>query len=347
MSYIDLNKHIVTLAGLPKCPEPVVSAYFDLTRPIEELVEQFSGWVQVAHSTYEEAGQAQFIAATERIQKWLLNNNEEGHSAAVFSRAGMPGFFLPLTFKVPLKTYFKADLLPAIFPLVEIRDRFNRFVVVFASRDSARIIEMNLGETSLELLAERPEPAERHGREWTREHYNSTVREQNEKFVNEQANIVEQLMGKRGHNALIMVGEPQYTSRLKNALPRHLAEKVVDQIQTGFTDQRIKNILNDVVKSYLKVESTESETAVERLFHAYHKNQLGIFGVAATAVALQVDQVRELIISSSLRHGDREVLVRLASQHQVPIETVLASESLDAQGGVGAILRFSGVLDGD
>ena len=340
MSYLDLSKHITTLANLPKCPEPMVSVYFDLTQPFEHLEAQFSSWVEVARPAFENTGQEQFLTASDRIKKWLLNNSEEGRSAAVFSRAGDPGFFLPLTFQAPLETYFKADLLPAIFPLVELRDRFNRFVVVLASRKTARIIEMNLGETSLELLAEREEAVDRHGREWTREHYNSQMRELNEKFVQEQVEIVERLMSKRGHNALILVGETEYIDRLKRALPQHLAGKIVDHISTGFDDQRINTVIADVIESYLKIENDESETAVKRLFRAYRTNQLGIFGVAATAVALQLDRVEELIISSSLRHNDREVLVRLASQHQVPIETVRQSEALDQQGGVGAILRF-------
>ncbi|MGD1978575.1 MAG: hypothetical protein PVJ98_04220 [Akkermansiaceae bacterium] len=343
MSYIDLSKHIVTLANLPKCPDPMVSAYFDLAQTFEKLDDQFTRWVEIAIPAFEGKTREQFITASDRIKKWLLNNNDTGRSAAVFSRAGSPDFFLPLTFQVPLQTYFKADLLPAIFPLVEIKDRFNRFVVVLANRDTARIIEMNLGETSLELLAERPEAIDRHGREWTREHYNSQIRERNEKFVSEQVEIVERLMSKRGHNALILVGEPQHTDRLKNALPTHLSDKVVDHIRTGFTDQRIGAILEDVIESYLKVEDDESETAVKRLFRSYGTHQLGIFGIAASALALQNDQVEELIISSSLRHNEREVLVRVVSQHNVPIETVRESERLDRQGGVGAILRYSTV----
>ncbi|MDA7891021.1 hypothetical protein N9062_00655 [Akkermansiaceae bacterium] len=138
-----------------------------------------------------------------------------------------------------------------------------------------------------------------------------------------------------------MIGEPQYVNRLKSALPMHLAEKVVDQIRTGFSDSRVQSVLEDAVQSYLQVEHDESETAVKRLFRAHRVNRLGIFGIAATAAALQIGQVEELIISSTLGHADREVLVRLASQHNVPIETVRNSESLDEQGGVGAILRYS------
>ncbi len=341
MSYVNLRKQIIALANLPRCEEPIISAYLNLEQPIELLVEEFTSWVKVASQAYHGDEQVHFIKAAERIQAWLLNHMEDGRSAAIFCRSGSPDFFLPLTFQVPLENSFHADAFPAIFPLVELRDRFSRFVVVMTNRDSARIIELNLGETSLELLAERPEANERHGREWTREHYNSNTRERNTRFVAEKVEIIERLMSKRGHNALIMVGEAQYVNRLKSALPEHLAEKVVDQIRTGFSDQRVQCVLEDAIKSYLQVENDESETAVKHLFRAHRTNHLGLFGIAATARALQIGQVEELIISSTLCHTDREVLVRLASQHSVPIETVRNSELLDEQGGAGAILRYA------
>lgn len=341
MSYINLRKQIIALANLPGCEEPIISAYFDLQQPADSLREEFALWTRVASRTFEGPAREDFLKAAGRIKEWLASNSGKSRSAAVFARSGEPDFFLPLTFQVPLENFFQADSRPAIYPLVELKDRFNRFVVVLTNRDSARIIEMNLGETSLELLAERPEAKERHGREWTREHYNSHTRERNKRFVKEKVAIIERLMNKRGHNALIIVGEPRYVNRLKEALPKTLADKVVDQIRTGFTDERVQLVLEDAIRSYLQIEDGESESAVKRLFRAYRTNRLGIFGVASTAAALQIGQVEELIISSDLRHEDREVLVRLASQHSVPIETVRGSQLLEDQGGVGAILRYS------
>ena len=60
----------------------------------------------------------------------------------------------------------------------------------------------------------------------------------------------------------------------------------------------------------------------------------------STLQALQIGQADQLIVSSKLSHRNREQLVRLASQHGIPIETVRDSELLDSQGGAGAMLRF-------
>ena len=94
--------------------------------------------------------------------------------------------------------------LPKGDSLVELKDRFNRFVVVLATKESARIVEMNLGALSVELLTERPALRERIGREWTREHYVNHRRQRERRFVKEKVSVIESLMAKRGHNALII-----------------------------------------------------------------------------------------------------------------------------------------------
>jgi len=341
MNTVNLRKNIIALASQPECEEPVVSAYFDMEKPLPALLAEFGAWVWTARKSFEAQNRRQFDRAAANVYNWLKNKSGKCRSAAVFARDGDPQFLMPLQFKVPMETYFQADKLPAIYPLVEIKDRFKRFVVVLINQDCARIIAMNLGETPVEILTERSEVAERRGREWTPEHSLNHNREGDKKFINEKVSIIEQLMAKRGNNALLISGEARYVSQLVEALPKALQEKRVDQIHTGVRDERLRSILEDAIGSSLAVADGESETAVKGLVRAYRTNRCATFGVSSTTSALQMGQADRLIISRVLRHEDREVLVRLASQHGIPIETVRGSLLLDAQGGVGALLRHS------
>ena len=152
--------------------------------------------------------------------------------------------------------------------------------------------------------------------------------------------MIEQLMSKRGHNAIIIAGESRYISRLREALPKHLQEKVVDQIRTGINDERIQEILETAIESYLQVEHNESESTVKKLFRAFRTNGLAALGLAATLRALKNGQASHLVISNNLPLTSREKLVRIASQNGIPIETVRNSNLLIEQGGVGALLRY-------
>jgi len=343
MNYSNLRKSIFALANLPDNGSPIVSIYLDHAKPMTQLYEEFTIWRRSIRQTFVGRAKLDFDTATERIQAELIkgaNKGTKARSSAFFSRAGEHPFFLPLIFKVPLDPLFHAGNYPAIFPLVELKDRFNRFVVVLTTQESARIIEMNLGETSLETLAQRPAARERNGREWTREHYHNQGRERDRRFLKEKVAMIEQLMSKRGHNAIIIAGESRYVSRLRDALPKHLQEKVVDQIRTGINDERIHDVLETAIESYLQVEHNESESTVKKLFRAFRTSGLAALGLIPTLRALKHGQASHLIISSDLPLSSRERLVRIASQHGIPIETVRNSNLLNEQGGAGALLRY-------
>ncbi|MEJ6643499.1 MAG: hypothetical protein QNL33_09590, partial [Akkermansiaceae bacterium] len=185
----------------PPPPPPVVSAYFDHSKPIAPLYEEFTIWRRSIRQSFVGRAKLDFDAATDRIQAELISRANKGtkvRSSAIFSRSGEHPFFLPLTFKVPVETLFNSRTYPVIFPRVELKDRFNRFVVILITQESARIIEMNLGETSLETLAQRPAARDRNGREWTREHYLNHGRERDRRFLKENVAMIEQLMSQPG-----------------------------------------------------------------------------------------------------------------------------------------------------
>ena len=54
---------------------------------------------------------------------------------------------------------------PNIFHLVELKDTYDRYVVMISIEESARILEIHLGKVTEELWRERPELRQRLGRE--------------------------------------------------------------------------------------------------------------------------------------------------------------------------------------
>lgn len=318
----------------------MISTYFNLMRPRREIIEEFGKWVATTSAAYSGIARAHFDAAAAQVVRWLESAPVGGRSAAVYARCGDHPFFLPLTFKAALKDEFFAENYPAIYPLVEMKDRFHRFVVAMVTADSGRIFEITLGETSLELLANRPAGRERTGREWTREHYQTQHHELDRRFVKEKVGLIEQLMSKRGHNALILAGEPRYVSRLHDALPAALKKKVVSQLRGGISDSRIAQILDDSVASFLSAEQDEAEGVVSQMVRAYRTSGLAAFGVDAALVALHNGQVEQLAIAADIGAHEREELVRLATLNSVPIETVRSDSMLVEHGGVGVLLRY-------
>ncbi|MEM6910296.1 MAG: host attachment protein [Verrucomicrobiota bacterium] len=338
MQPTKLEKYIRALASSPETSSPVISAFFDFTQPVTKLERDFHSWCSLTRHTFKAEAQVDFLEAAEEIRSWL--HAPHAVSGAVFSRWGDQPLFLPLDFHVPLETSFHADDFAIIYPLVELRDRFDRFVVVLTTNEFARIVEVNLGETSLEVLTDRPALRQRLGREWTREHYANHRRDRERLFVKEKIEVLERLMAKQGHNALLIAGQPNCVARLRDSLPRALREKLVDEIATGFTDQRVGELMEKAVEAFLAAEREESQATVKRLDQAIRSDGLATVGVEATKQALERAQAECLVLSKNLLSVDREALLRLAIPQRLPVETVENSQLLDHHGGAGALLRY-------
>ena len=210
----SLRTHIVELVSLPETEAPLISAYLDLLEDQEYLRSKLSHWAKTARTAQSPDQRAAFDEARMDIEEAIRSEwPDEVRSIAVFSRRGANPFLLVVPFSVSLDLHFTVSNVPAIFPLVQLKDRFHRFVVVIITEEISRIFEVTLGAVSEEFLTRRPELGERLGREWGREHFHQKRRENDRRFISDQVTIITNLMAKRGLNHLILAGKPIFSSR--------------------------------------------------------------------------------------------------------------------------------------
>jgi len=166
-----------------------------------------------------------------KVHSFLSEKSFHGvKGLAIFSREGSVPFFLTLEFHVPLPNQVVMDPTPHIYPLIELMDTYHRYVVVISTEESARILEVHTGSITESLWMERSELRKRVGREWTKEHYQNHRQDRGGKFIKEKIRILERVMSAGGHTHLILAGSPQRTSPLKKALPKRLADNLVDTV---------------------------------------------------------------------------------------------------------------------
>ncbi|MEM9235207.1 MAG: host attachment protein [Verrucomicrobiota bacterium] len=336
-----LRRHIAALASLKESDSPLISAYFDTTEAPESMRLLFGIWASSVRSSFCRGHQQLFDDAKAKVLETLDNGWPPGtRSFAVFVRAGET----PLTLAIPLGARidpsFHAGELPVIFPLIQAKDRFNRYVIAICTEESARILEVSLGAVSEELLAKSPELRERLGREWTREHYHHQKRERHRRFVREKVDIIADLMSRRGHNHLLLAGHPRYVSRLREALPKHLAARVVGEIPKSPNGQDDSSIIEESLDAFIAAEYDESVANVERLHQEIRRGGLGVVGIEASLRALRDGSADMLVVSENLADEDREAMVRLATLHDISIEVCEDDPLIDDYGGVGCLLRF-------
>lgn len=187
MELKNLTKHIRTLATLPETDSPIISCYLALEAGRFNVRHAFEECVRPFHKSLSGEAWLDFEDAWESIGLYLTEGLlPDAKGAAIFSRAGEEPFFLPLQFRVPLPNWIAVDKVPNIYHLVELKDTCHRYVVLVSTKESARILEINLGAV-------------------TKERYQKHRWDRGRKFIEEKIRVLEKLMSAGGHTHLVSV----------------------------------------------------------------------------------------------------------------------------------------------
>jgi hypothetical protein len=290
---------------------------------------------------------------------------------AVFVRGGEEPLFLPLQFRVPLPDYIAVDSIPCIFHLVDLKDTYDRYVVMLATETRTRILTVHLGsivdEVANDLPDWRPDGRER-TREQSRNHYWTRISQ----FTAEQVRALDRICTAGGYKHLILAGSARVTSRIKSVLPSHLAAKLVDMVPASEYD-RTQDVVAATLACFVDYEEQESLAKVDELVQRINRHGPAVAGTRASLDALRKGQVDVLVLAkayqaepswgcddcgeidvspampttcplcrgSQVRKRDlKEHLVRLAEWSGSEVETVSDGRALTRLGGVGCLLRF-------
>ena len=340
MTASTLEELITRLAEVDASGSPLISCYVDLTRPREEQIIEIQQRSAVARSGLRGQARHDYDDAMNEIVDYLSRRPLLGKkSLAVYSRWGDDPIFAPLELDATFENQVMVDRLPMIYPLIALKDKLNRFVVVITSEAEARILEVVIGQVTESMLTKRPELRKRVGREWTKEHFQSHKRDRHAQFLKEKVTLIEQLMAKKGYNHLIILGSGPNVSRLTSALPKRLQRLVIDP-KVAVPSNNLSDAVTEAIQLFIEEEERESQSTVRRLHKGIMSNGLGVAGHEAVLQALLAGRADTLVILDNYPIEQREELVRAAVQAKVNIETVGESELLEQYGGAGCLLRY-------
>lgn len=336
-----LRRHISQLAELPDCTAPTLSAFLDVCESKDYLRSRFSSWASTARTTMSVDERPFFDSARRDVEMVIAQTwPEDIRSVAVFSRHGDSPLLLVIPFRVEMDLHFNVSNQPSIFPLVQLKDRFHRFVVVIATDDASRIYEVTLGAVSEALFTEKPELGERIGRGWGRERFHHRKRENDQRFYRDQVAIITQLMSKRGYNHLILAGNPRHVAGLRELLPKHIGTRLVGEVFKTPSSGNFSAVLEQAIDTFVEAERAESRSTVSRLHENVRRQALAVVGVDGSRDAILGGYAAELVISEELSITEREELTRLATARKLAIEVCEGDELLATHGGVGCLLRY-------
>lgn len=373
MELKNLQKHIRTLATLPAAEAPVISCYLNLEAGLPWYRHALDERVSLLRKSLTGITRKYFEEALGHIETFIAAELcLDAKGAAIFARGGAQPFFLPLQFQVPLPNWTAVYPTPNIYHLIELKDTYHRFVVLFSTEQSARIMEINLGEITEQVWRERPELRDRVSMEWTKEHYQHHRKTQTDQFIQEKIRILDRLMSEGGHTHLILAGDARMTARVKQALPKHLLAKLIDSVAASPRD-KLSDVVAATVSSFVAQEEMESLAMVDGLQREINTNGLAVAGTEASLTALMWGQADVLIMAKTYEPAPgwacascamksdksptpkacpqcgeknihelnlKEEMLRLAEKHGCQVEIATHSDLLLKLGGVGCLLRF-------
>ena len=365
------------LASLEPSPFPFISLYLDLT-PNEvgrEDHHQFVRKVFAEHATAfaeQTPERDSFDRDAERIRQYLEAQAERSwNGLAIFACAGADVFET-----VPLDVTFGNHMLfigsvPHLYALAKIMDTYPRYAAVMLDTNKARILVFSLATTERDenIVNEKTRRSQKGG--WSQARYQRRAENVHLHHIKEVVETLDRIVREDGIQHIVVAGEEVAVPILREQLPKHLEEKLVDVI--SLQRNAGEPLILDSTLAALRAKDAETDAEkVEELLDAWQSGGLGVAGPEATLSALQLGQVDELIITGSpellkpvqtlpddaapgevqaetsapqgmadekrLKLADE--LVTRAHQTAARIRFIEDEHLLAGIGGVGALLRF-------
>lgn len=355
---------------------PVVSLYLNLS-PDQHGRDNYETFLRKAFPEHlkafraSSAERASLERDEERIAEYLAQElNPSANGLALFSASGAGEFFEAIELDVPVEEHWLViGAVPHLYPLFRILDQYPRYAAVLLDTNRARIFVFALGgiERREQVTSDKTRRTQMGG--WSQARYQRRADNMHAQHVKEVVEVLDRIVRDERIEHVIVAGDEVAVPLLREHLPKHLEEKLVDvlSLATDAPEDEIVRATLDVLRQ--KDAETDAER-VEQLVGAWQGGGLAVVGPTATLTALQLGQVDELFITGTppdLRQAKLpedatagKVLTETTAPAPPPVEKLKLADELVARahqtgarvqfiedpgllkefGGVGATLRF-------
>lgn len=369
-----LRSHLEALAAFEPRGTPVVSLYLNLA-PDQRGRDNYDSFVRKVFAehlkTFKEtsAERSSLERDRERINRYLRDEiDRSANGLALFASGGEFFHAVQLDAPLPEHWFFLAPV-PQLYPLVCLVDQYPRYAAVLLDTHVARILVFGLGaiERREQVESEKTRRTAMGG--WSQARYQRHADNMHLHHVKEVVDVLDRVVRQENISQILVAGDEVAVPLLREQLPKHLNEKVVDvmSFQRDAGDDEIVQATLEILRQ--KDAETDAE-AVEALKGAWRGGGLAVVGPEETLRALQIGQVDELLITGTpqkLRptpvprdEQSGDVIVETSSpagadpeRWKVAQQLVARAEQTGARvriiedpslladvGGVGALLRF-------
>ena len=332
------------LAAFEPAPYPVVSLYLN-TQPGPTGRDQFQTFVRkefAARSRTYPAGSPERQSLDrdlDRIARFLENEvSPSANGVAVFAcSAGELFEAIQLAAPIDHHSLYIGDQ-PHLYPLARVESQYPRYAAVLADTNSARILVFATGEIVAheEVKGVKTKRTSQGG--WSQARFQRHIENFHVQHAKDVVEALDRIVSRENIPQIIVAGDEVIMPLLREQLPKHLTEKIVDHLRID-TNAPLDDVVRTSLAAMARVRSRSDREAVQAAVDAYRAGGLGVVGPEETLDALVKGQVDELLIASSVRDlqpvGSAQASFAMANDAGVlpepAVETAAAGEAAQVE----------------
>jgi peptide subunit release factor 1 (eRF1) len=336
------------LTDFEPVPFPFLSLYLN-TQPDERGRDNFQSFLRrelAARARTYPSGSAEAARDVERIQNYVEKElKPSANGLAIFACAGADDFFEAVQLQAPVdehKLYISDQ--PHLYHLARLDDEYPRYAALVSDANTARIFVFGLGRKIADKKVKGKKVQRVKVGGWSQARYQRRVENAHRDHAREAIEALDRIVREEKIQHVIVAGDPAIVPELKEQLPKHLADLLVDamRLDAKAPEQEIFEATLNAIREKDAVTDAEK---VQRLFELYRAGGLAVAVIKETLQMLDNGQTEELLISASLeKSGVSEELtghlVAEATRTSAGVSFIEDPALLASVEGVGAFLRW-------
>jgi peptide chain release factor subunit 1 len=244
---------------------------------------------------------------TERIKKYLQDEVQPStNGIAIFACAGAEEFFEAVQLEVPLtKHELYVDHQPHLYPLARVLDQHQRYAVLLADTNAARLFVFGTGERLQAKEVQNTKVSHTRVGGWSQARYQRHVKNYHLQHAKEVVEALGQVVQQDKIERIILAGDEVIIPVLREQMSPQLLDKVIDILRLDITTPE-HEIVQAALGALHEQDAKDEEDKVRRLLDEFRSGGLAVVGAHDTLAALANGQVDELVISATLENLQAE-----------------------------------------
>jgi peptide chain release factor subunit 1 len=333
---MSLSEQLDRLAAFEPAPYPVVSLYLN-TQPGQHGRDQHQAFIRKefkARSRTYPAGSPERQSLDrdlEKISQYLETELQPSSNGLAIFACSAGELFEAIQTGAPFEQHWlHIGDQPHLYPLARLESQYPRYAAVLADTHTARVMVFASGDlvTERDVVGVKTRSTSQGG--WSQARYQRHISNFHLQHAKEVIDTLDRVVQTEGITQILLSGDEVIMPVLREQMPRHLADKVVDHVRLP-THAPLTDVMKASLDAMAKLNERTDKEKVDAAISGYRAGGLGVVGPEDTLMALTAGQVEELLISATLREIQAPHAANDALLAEPAIEAVSSGEAAEAE----------------